>query len=57
MPPFGSLKNLAVNVDKSLAANDAIAFDAGTHRDAIRMRFDDFVRLARPRVCSLAQKG
>ena len=57
MPPFGSLYNLAVYVDESLAADDAIVFNAGTHRDAIRMRYDDFVRLAKPRVCSFAQKG
>jgi len=47
MPPFGSLYNLAVYVDESLAADDAIVFNAGTHRDAIRQ----------PRVCSFAQKG
>jgi Ala-tRNA(Pro) deacylase len=57
MPPFGSLYNLPVYVDESLAADDAIVFNAGTHRDAIRMRYDDFVRLAKPRVCSFAQKG
>jgi Ala-tRNA(Pro) deacylase len=57
MPPFGSLYNLPVYVDESLAADEAIVFDAGTHRDAIRMRYDDFVRLAKPRICSFAQKG
>jgi Ala-tRNA(Pro) deacylase len=57
MPPFGSLYNLAVYVDESLAADDAIVFNAGTHRDAIRIRYDDFVRLTKPRVCSFAQKG
>jgi Ala-tRNA(Pro) deacylase len=57
MPPFGSLYNLAVYVDESLADDEAIVFNAGTHRDAIRIRYDDFVRLARPKVCSFAQKG
>jgi len=38
MPPFGSLYNLPVYVDESLAADEAIVFNAGTHRDAIRMR-------------------
>jgi len=57
MPPFGSLYNLPVYVDESLAADEAIVFNAGTHRDAIRMRYDDFVRLAKPRVCSFAKKG
>jgi len=57
MPPFGSLYNLPVYVDESLAADEAIVFNAGTHRDAIRIRYDDFVRLAKPRVCSFAHKG
>jgi Ala-tRNA(Pro) deacylase len=57
MPPFGSLYNLPVYVDESLAADEAIVFNAGTHRDAIRMRYEDFVRLAIPSVCSFAQKG
>ena len=57
MPPFGSLYNLPVYVDESLAADEAIVFNAGTHRDAIRMRYDDFVRLTKPRVCSFGQKG
>jgi len=56
MPPFGSLYNLAVYVDESLAADEAIVFNAGTHRDAIRMRYDDFVRLAKPRVCLFAKR-
>ena len=56
MPPFGSLYNLSVYVDESLAADEAIVFNAGTHRDAIRMRYDDFVRLAKPSICSFARK-
>jgi len=57
MPPFGSLYNLPAYVDESLAADEAIVFNAGTHRDAIRMQYHDFVRVAKPRVCSFAQKG
>ena len=56
MPPFGSLYNLPVYVDESLAADGTIVFNAGTHHDAIRIRYDDFVRLAKPKVCSFAQK-
>src|SRR4029434_693114 len=56
MPPLGSLYNLPVYVDESLAADQSIVFNAGTHRDAIRIRYDDFVRLAKPKVCSFAQK-
>jgi Ala-tRNA(Pro) deacylase len=56
MPPFGSLYNLPAYVDESLAADEAIV-NSGTHRDAIRMRYEDFVRVAKPLVCSFAQKG
>lgn len=57
MPPFGALYDLPVYVDESLAADEAIVFNAGTHREAIRMRYDDFVSMAKPKVCSFAQKG
>jgi Ala-tRNA(Pro) deacylase len=50
MPPFGNLYNLPVYVDKSLAKNDLIAFNAGTHHTLIRMHYADFERLVRPRV-------
>ena len=54
MPPIGSLYNLPVYVDESLADDEEIVFNAGTHHDAIRMRYDDFARLVKPRVCSFA---
>ena len=57
MPPFGSLYNLPVYMDDSLAADEEIVFNAGTHRDAIRMRYADFARLAKPVVCSFASRG
>jgi Ala-tRNA(Pro) deacylase len=57
MPPLGELYGLPVYVDESLLADKEIVFNAGTHRDAIRMNFDDFVSLARPTVCSFAAKG
>jgi Ala-tRNA(Pro) deacylase len=57
MPPFGSLYGLPVYVDESLAADEEIVFNAGTHRDAIRMRYLDFARLAKPVVCSFASRS
>jgi Ala-tRNA(Pro) deacylase len=50
MPPFGPLFRQRVFVDERLAAEDQIAFNAGTHRDAVSMRYDDFARLTRPTV-------
>jgi len=57
MPPLGELYDLPVYVDESLEGDKEIIFNAGTHRDAIRMNYDDFVSLARPVVCSFAAKG
>ncbi len=57
MPPMGQLYGVPVYVDEALAADEEIVFNAGTHRDAIRMRFADFVRLAKPKVCAFAKKG
>jgi Ala-tRNA(Pro) deacylase len=54
MPPFGALYNLPVYVDESLAKDKEVVFNAGTHHDAVRMAYDDFVRLAKPKVCSFA---
>lgn len=47
-PPFGNLYDLPVYVDESLASDPEIAFNAGTHVDAIRMRYEDFERLVHP---------
>jgi prolyl-tRNA editing enzyme YbaK/EbsC (Cys-tRNA(Pro) deacylase) len=46
-----------VYVDESLAADEPLVLNAGTHRDAIRMRYEYFVRLAKPQVCSFTHKG
>ncbi len=56
MPPLGELYGLSVYLDESLAADKEIIFNAGTHRDAIRMNYDDFVRLAKPTMCSIATR-
>lgn len=57
VPPFGELYGLPVYVDAALAENPEIVFCAGTLSDGIRLGNLDFVRLAKPRVCSFAEKG
>jgi prolyl-tRNA editing enzyme YbaK/EbsC (Cys-tRNA(Pro) deacylase) len=44
-------------VDVSLTVDKEIIFNAGTHADAIRINFTDFVRLAQPKVCLLAARA
>jgi Ala-tRNA(Pro) deacylase len=50
MPPFGNLYGIPVYVDANLAEEDVIAFNAGSHKDVVYMRFVDFKRLARPAI-------
>lgn len=50
MPPFGNLYGLPVYVAESLADEEEIAFNAGTHTDVIKMRYVDFEALVRPEV-------
>lgn len=50
MPPFGNLYNLPTFVDQDVTHNENIVVNAGTHAEAIRLRYADFSRLVRPRV-------
>jgi Ala-tRNA(Pro) deacylase len=54
MPPFGGLYNLPVYMDESLVGDEHVIFNAGTHHDAVRIAYEDFVRLAKPIICSFA---
>lgn len=54
LPPFGNLYGLDVYVDPSLAADEEIAFNAGSHTELIRMKYDDFESLAHPKVAIVA---
>jgi Ala-tRNA(Pro) deacylase len=56
MPPFGYLYDLPRYVDKDLAAEDYIVFEAGTHTDAIKMSYREYDRIVKPRVEELAIK-
>lgn len=48
MPPFGPLFGLPVYVDSRLAEQESIEFNGGTHRDEIRMSYDEFESLTEP---------
>lgn len=56
MPPFGNLYGLQTYVDRSLAQEDYIVFEAGTHTDAIKLSYRDYEKIAKPRVEDLAIK-
>ncbi|OGO46123.1 MAG: hypothetical protein A2W34_02530 [Chloroflexi bacterium RBG_16_64_32] len=55
MPPFGNLYDLPLYVDRSLAEDETIVFDSGTHTDTMSMKYADFARLAKPIVAEFAR--
>ena len=53
-PPFGNLYNLPTLMDRHLADSEDVVFQAGTHRQAIRMKCADYIALTEPTVTDLA---
>jgi Ala-tRNA(Pro) deacylase len=54
MPPFGNLYGIKVFVDDSLAEDEEIAFNAGSHTELMRLSYRDFERLVHPQVVEVA---
>jgi Ala-tRNA(Pro) deacylase len=54
MPPFGNLYGMNVVADESLAKDKEIAFNACSHQEMIRLAWNDFARLVRPRIVRFA---
>jgi Ala-tRNA(Pro) deacylase len=52
MPPFGNLYDMPVYVSPLLAEQAEIAFNAGSHTEIIKLSWQDFERLVKPRVAS-----
>ncbi len=57
MPPFGNLYGMPVFLDSSIATEDIIAFNAGTHFDVVHMHTDEYRALVHPTVVSLAREA
>ena len=50
MPPFGNLYGMPVFVDESLGRDKEVAFNAGSHRELVRLAYEDYARLVLPKV-------
>lgn len=53
-PPFGNLYDLQTLMDERLEAAGEIVCQAGSHRQSIRMKLDDYEKLVQPTVADLA---
>lgn len=56
MPPFGNLYDVDVYVDQSLAEDEEIAFNAGSHTELFRLPYRDFEELVDPTVISFTRQ-
>jgi len=50
MPPFGNLYAMRTLVADSLAEDESIVFNAGSHTELMRMKFEDFERVVQPEI-------
>jgi len=56
MPPFGNLYAMPVYLDHNLLSDEHIAFNAGTHRDVVHIRLEDYRNMVKPEVVTLARE-
>jgi Ala-tRNA(Pro) deacylase len=54
-PPFGNLFNVDTVVDTSLTKDEEIVFNAGSHWQTVRMRYEDYARIVHPQIAKFAE--
>jgi len=54
MPPFGNLYDVEVFADAALSKDKEIVFEAGNHKEAVKLAYEDFDRLVKPTVAEIA---
>ena len=55
MPPFGNLYDMDVYVSRTLAEDEEIFFNAGSHTELIRMDYRDFENLVKPKILKFSE--
>lgn len=50
MPPFAGLYGLPLMVDETVTHDQEIVFNAGSHTELMRLAYEDFARLEKPKV-------
>jgi Ala-tRNA(Pro) deacylase len=55
VPPVGGSRHDPVIVDRKLAEQEWLVFEAGTHDDSVRIRTKDFMRITDARTAELCQ--
>ena len=55
MPPFGNIFDVSTYCETELSRNREIEFNGGSHDETIRIRFEDYNRVANPKMVHFAQ--
>jgi Ala-tRNA(Pro) deacylase len=55
MPPFGNRYDMPTYIDEALTRTSKLVFQAGTHRDTLKLATEDNLRLAKPNTASLVR--
>ncbi len=55
MPPFGNIYGMETYVEDALTENKEIVFNAGTHTELIKISYQDFLKLVKPKVLSFVK--
>lgn len=53
-PPFGNLYGLKVYADESLLGQKEVLCFAGTHREAMQIKYEDLIKWTKPQTCKVA---
>jgi Ala-tRNA(Pro) deacylase len=56
MPPFGNLYDVPVFADTALAEDEEIVFEAGNHKEVVKLSYADFNRLVKPKVAGISTR-
>lgn len=56
MPPFGNLYNMPTYAGKALGEQEEIAFNAGSHKELVKLSYKDYERLVKPIVIRFSRK-
>jgi Ala-tRNA(Pro) deacylase len=57
IPPLGHCREVPVLMDPALKVEGDIIMQAGTHEDAVRVRYEDWFALVHPRVASFTAEA
>jgi Ala-tRNA(Pro) deacylase len=57
IPPFSFNEQLILLADPLIQENEEVVFNAGRLDRSILMKLSDYIRIARPRLVSIAQRG